>query len=407
MTSRTTPKKESASRGRAPRNRRVDNRPGSSRSRAGGRSIRFPFIKITGPSRLAFFLIWLGAAAALAGLVYWGKSSKATPRPQSEVTAKSRDSSPKKAFDHREIPKSGEAAHRQTAANHGARNNSGSPEKHNLEPRQPITPGLAPAPESHETRTSDHFASRAPEPGRNAPRTSAPPEHPSPVLTPPVARVAIVIDDFGVNLEIARKFLEVPLPVTFSVLPHQRFSKEIAQLAHENHRQVVLHLPMEPQGYPKVNPGKGALLLSMSGEAVQRSLSTALDSSPHISGVNNHMGSRFTENALLMKTVLEEAKRRGLYFIDSFTSPRSVAASVAQQLSVAFLRRDIFLDNNPSEAAIRAQLRQLIRRARVQGSALAIGHPHESTLRALGREAGEFEREKIAVVPAGELLPEP
>jgi len=118
------------------------------------------------------------------------------------------------------------------------------------------------------------------------------------------------------------------------------------------------------------------------------------------------MGSRFTENAALMKTVLDDAKRRRLFFIDSYTSPLSAAASVAQQVQIPFLRRDVFLDNHPSEAAIRKQIRQAMQRAKIQGSALAIGHPHESTLRALGREAGKFEEEKIAVVPAGELVPE-
>jgi uncharacterized protein len=407
MASRATPEKRSPSRRRAPGNRRIDKRPGKSPGKAGGGGFGFPFLKITRPSRLLFLLVWLVAVAALAGLVYWGKSSKPILQPRTEVAAKSQGTSPNKVFDHREIPKASEAKHQQTAANHGSQQNTGSPEKHLLEPQQPITARPTPATEPRETHATNHFASRAPEPGTNAPQTPlAPSQHPSPVLTPPVARVAIVIDDFGMNLDIAKKFLEVPLPITFSILPHQRFSQEIAELAHDHHRQVILHLPMEPQGYPKVNPGKGALFLSMSGDALQQSLSSALDSSPYIAGINNHMGSRFTENAPQMKTVMEEAKKRGLYFLDSFTSPRSVAASVAQQVHIAFLRRDVFLDNNPSEAAIRAQLRQLIRRAKIQGSALAIGHPHESTLRALGQEVGEFEREKIAVVPAGELLPE-
>ncbi len=165
-------------------------------------------------------------------------------------------------------------------------------------------------------------------------------------------------------------------------------------------------MPMEPQGYPKVKPGKGALLLSMSADAVQQSLTDALEATPRLAGLNNHMGSRFTENAALMKTVLEEAKRRGLFFIDSYTTPGSVAASVAQQVQIPYLRRDVFLDNQRSEAAIRKQIRQAMQRAKIQGSALAIGHPHESTLRALSQEAGKFAEEKIAVVPAGELVPE-
>jgi polysaccharide deacetylase 2 family uncharacterized protein YibQ len=213
-----------------------------------------------------------------------------------------------------------------------------------------------------------------------------------------------VIDDFGVDLNIAKKFIELPIPVTLSILPHQRYSREIGDLAHARHRQVILHLPMEPKGYPRLNPGKGALLVSMSGSAIQKSISAALESSPHFSGMNNHMGSRFTENKVLMTTVIEEAQKHDIYFIDSYTTSLSVAATVAQQSQIPFRRRDIFLDNNQSEDAIRTQIRQVIRRAKIQGSVLAIGHPYESTLRALSHESELFEREGVAVVPAGELI---
>ena len=214
-----------------------------------------------------------------------------------------------------------------------------------------------------------------------------------------------MIDDFGGDLNIARRFIELPIPITLSILPYQRYSQDIADLAHAHHRQVILHLPMEPKGYPKVNPGKGALLVSMSGSTIQKSVDSALGSSPYFAGINNHMGSRFTENEALMKTVLEEAQKRGLYFVDSYTSSRSVASSVAQQIHIPFRRRDIFLDNSQSENAIRAQIRQVMRLAKIQGTALAIGHPHESTLRVLSQEAAGFEREKIAVVTVGELMP--
>jgi hypothetical protein len=347
---------------------------------------------------------------ALGGLIYWGKSYQPARQSRPEAAAKKQGASPGKVFDHRELPKSGEAARQRTAAGNDKHQSAGAPENHPSEVQEPIKPRHPPAPpDAHETHASNHYASRAPEPNLKelaTPPPSPQPPPPAPAPTPPLARVAIVIDDFGPNMEIARKFVELPLPLTFSILPHQQYSQEIAEFAHAHHRQVILHLPMEPQGYPRVKPGKGALLLSMSDDAIQESLGRALDASPYFTGINNHMGSRFTEHAALMKTVLEEARKRKLYFVDSYTSPRSVAASVAQKVHIPFRRRDIFLDNNPSEDAIRAQLRQLIRRAKIQGSALAIGHPHESTLRALSREAEEFEREKIAVVPAGELMPE-
>jgi len=236
---------------------------------------------------------------------------------------------------------------------------------------------------------------------------SGPPALPHPPLPPtatPLARVAIVIDDFGPDLEVAKKFLKLPIPITFSILPYQRYSREIAQLAHSGNGEVILHMPMEPQDYPKANPGKGALFVSMSAETVHKTFQTALNSSPHISGMNNHMGSRFTENAAFMKIVLSELHQRGLYFLDSGTSPKSVGVPIARKLQLPCRQRDIFLDHTVSEDVTRSQIEQLIRKAKIQGTAIAIGHPHESTLRALRRQSDRFRQEKIGVVPLAEII---
>ncbi len=341
--------------------------------------------------------VWLIALTTLGGLIYWGISAK-PERPYPQTTAQKRQAAAAKPFDHRETAKP------RAAAQQGPAQTRGAVEKPASEPRKPVTSAHPEADHRHDLDTGNLLAAHRPDASVREPSEPiSPPQPPAP--TPPVARVAIVIDDFGQNLEIARSFLQVPLDLTFSVLPYQRHSEEIAALAHEHHRQVILHLPMEPHGYPKINPGKGALLLSMSDAAIQESFRTAMDVSPYFSGINNHMGSHFTENTRVMRTVIEETKKRQLYFIDSYTSPRSVASSLAREVQLPFLRRDIFLDNQQSESAIRSQLRQLRRRAKIQGAALAIGHPHEATLRALRHEADEFGREKIAVVPAGELLP--
>jgi polysaccharide deacetylase 2 family uncharacterized protein YibQ len=404
MTSRATPKRSGTSRRRVPRNRKTGRRFGRNSRKATPVSARSSFRKAAKIPRLCVLLAWLGAVAALAGLLYWGKVSKPAPKTRPEVAARDHGASPGKAFDHRGPPKSRETTTRPTE-NVDRRQSTASAERHSSEPQTPINTKQTPETDSHETHVGNHYASRLPDPSSNEPSKLIPPQPPPPVLTPPVARVAIVIDDFGQDLDIAARFLELPIPITFSVLPYQQYTQEVAELAHAHHHQVILHLPMEPHGYPRVAPGKGALLLSMSGDEIQKSVSNALDVSPYFAGVNNHMGSRFTENPASMKAVLEEVQKRKLYFIDSYTSPRSVASSVAQQVHVPFRRRDIFLDTNPSEEAIRAQIRQVMRRAKIQGSAVAIGHPHESTLRALSHEVEAFKREKIAVVPANELMP--
>lgn len=240
----------------------------------------------------------------------------------------------------------------------------------------------------------------------NVSGNAPPPSPPSPLTATPVARVAIVIDDFGPDMEMAKKFLNLPLAITFSILPYQRHSQDIAELAHSQHHEVLLHMPMEPQGYPKANPGKGALLVSMSADTMQRAIQAALNASPYISGMNNHMGSRFTENPAFMKIVLSELNPRKLYFLDSCTSPKSVGSSTARELHIPSRQRDIFLDHKPSQDVTQSQIEQLIRKAKIQGTAIAIGHPHESTLRALKQHSNRFRQEKIAVVPAREIVGE-
>ncbi|HOV84833.1 MAG TPA: divergent polysaccharide deacetylase family protein [Syntrophobacteraceae bacterium] len=237
------------------------------------------------------------------------------------------------------------------------------------------------------------------------PLEKAPPP-PQPVVPPlPLARAAIVIDDLGQDLQIAKRFLAVPLPLTYSILPYQQHSREIAHLARYHQREVLLHLPMEPKGYPKTRPGPGALLVSMSESAVRQTLRKALDETPFAAGVNNHMGSRFTERAELMGVLFAELRQRHLYFLDSYTTEKSVCIALASQYGVPFLRRRVFLDHENSEAFVRAQILALIRKARVEGSAVAIGHPREATLKALLDMAGRFQEEGVLVVPSGELLP--
>lgn len=399
MVSGASPRRRKA----VPKNRKIGDRLRRSSREAPSRNSRSSSSKRLPFPRLVVLLVWLVAVAALAGLVYWGRSAKPERPPRTQVAAKESGQSAGKTFDHRESTKPKDVARSRTPAKPDPSQGTIPVDKPVAEPQKPSKPQQAPNEERHGTHSSNLHAALGTE--SNSKEPSKPIRLPQlPPLTPPIAKVAIVIDDFGQDLEIAKKFLELPISITFSVIPYLRHSREVAELVHGHHRQVILHLPMEPRGYPKVNPGKGALLLSMSGDALQQSLLAALDTSPYFAGLNNHMGSRFTENAAVLKTVMEEAQKRRLYFVDSFTSPRSVAASVAQELQIPFKRRDVFLDNKLSENAIRAQLKQTMRKAKIQGSALAIGHPHEATLRALRQELDAFEQEKIAVVPAGELM---
>jgi polysaccharide deacetylase 2 family uncharacterized protein YibQ len=193
-------------------------------------------------------------------------------------------------------------------------------------------------------------------------------------------KVAIIIDDLGYDTSLAEGFVQLDLPLTLSILPFAPHTRAIAHRARGGGREVMLHLPMEPRSYPRINPGDGVLLVSMERAAILQVLERDLSVIPFVKGVNNHMGSRFTEEREKMMVVLAELKRRGLYFVDSKTSPMSVAFDLARQMEIRTACRDIFLDNDLSEDALKIQMDRLLTVARHKGHAIGIGHPHKETL---------------------------
>lgn len=355
-------------------------------------------------TRRSVLLVWVLAVISLSGLIAW--SLGAVPRGLSPPGGVNRPQvSARSPAPDMGKPSSGKPRQPATAAGQPKPDHADAPPKPAAPgpPREasPPAPSGQPSSPAHAGDGKTLLAMHKPEAPPPPPVVPRPPEEPA---LPPIGRVAIVIDDFGDHLDLARRFLELPVPITISVLPGRPHSGEIARMAHERNREVILHLPMEPKGYPRTDPGEGALLLSMTDDRVESLVKTALDSSPYFAGVNNHMGSRFTEDPGKMKVVLGEVRRRGLYFLDSSTSPRSAALSTARDMQIPCGRRDIFLDHKPAESSVRSQVKVLLRRARVEGHATAIGHAREATLKVLREELKEFDKERVAVVPASDLV---
>lgn len=217
-------------------------------------------------------------------------------------------------------------------------------------------------------------------------------------------RLAIVMDDLGRDLATGRSLLAIDLPVTFAILPGEPHATELAQLAHQHGREILIHLPMEPQGYPVTNPGGDALLVRMPAEEIRLRMAEFRRQVPHAVGGNNHMGSRFTESREGMQVVLGEMREAELFFLDSLTSARSVAYAEARREGVPAAVRDLFLDNVPEVEKIAAEIRRLARLAKRQGHAVGICHPYPQTLEALRRESAALKREGVDVVPVSRLL---
>jgi uncharacterized protein len=226
---------------------------------------------------------------------------------------------------------------------------------------------------------------------------------PEPVgMTQP--RIAIVIDDLGDSLETAQKVLALEPAVTVAVIPFRAASAAVAAAAVAGGREVILHLPLEPERGAAMKGGSGFLKTAMEPAHLEDQLERDLRAVPYIVGVNGHMGSRFTSDPRSMRTLLAALRERGLFFLDSKTSPESVAAEIAAGLQVPFAERNVFLDHDPEPAALVRELAAAAAVARQTGQAIAIGHPHASTLAALATWLPEAARRGFEIVPVSQLV---
>jgi len=216
---------------------------------------------------------------------------------------------------------------------------------------------------------------------------------------------AIIIDDLGHSPGAAKPFLDMVEPVALSVLPGRPFSRSIAVEGHNQGKTILMHLPMEPEGYPLTDPGEGAILLNHSKREIKEIIASDLDMIPYASGVNNHMGSRATKEKRVMESVLNQLKDRGLFFIDSRTTRESVAFKLARNYRIPAGERDVFLDNDQQPEAIEEMIKKLLDIAEEKGWAIGIGHPYQETARALAILSEEARRRQIEWVSIEELLP--
>jgi polysaccharide deacetylase 2 family uncharacterized protein YibQ len=216
--------------------------------------------------------------------------------------------------------------------------------------------------------------------------------------------MAIVIDDLGSDEEIAREILQLNLSITFSILPFASHSKTIAKEAHHKGREIILHLPMEPHGYPENQPGEGVLLSEMDESALLRQLSKDIEAVPYIGGVSNHMGSRLMEDPEKLRIILSELKRRGFFFLDSRTTAQTLGFQTAKVLGLRSAERTVFLDHTIDENSINQKIDELIQHALSTGKAIGVGHPHPSTVKSLKEAIPKIKKKGIEIVPLSSLM---
>ena len=238
--------------------------------------------------------------------------------------------------------------------------------------------------------------------------TKTPPAAPRTVRAPadrPVKpRVAIVIDDLGQSLAHLEQLADLNIPLSIAVIPGLPASARTVSEASRRGIEMLLHQPMEPREEGGKNPGEGVLLTSMTAEELRAQVRSNLAAVPGAVGVNNHMGSRFTEDAAGLGALMAEIKEHGLFWLDSRTTPGTRGMEAAHAAGVPALERDIFIDAEVNADFIRRQVRRLIETARVHGTAVGIGHPHLETIAVLRELRGELLASGVTLVPVAALV---
>jgi polysaccharide deacetylase 2 family uncharacterized protein YibQ len=224
----------------------------------------------------------------------------------------------------------------------------------------------------------------------------------APLCATAKGKLVLIIDDVGYNKQDIDA-ITLPGAVTFAVLPHTPYSLDYAQQAHDAHKDVMLHIPMESLNGKALGPG--ALMADMNQQQTERILTAAYAQIPFAIGINNHMGSLLTQMDGPMTWTMNFLQRHQLFFVDSKTSRFSQAETLAKKIGVASFHRHVFIDNDLSEAAMEKQFNHLIRIAQRYNHAIGIAHPYPATVKFLNKYLPQLDKHGVELVPISQLLP--
>ena len=232
----------------------------------------------------------------------------------------------------------------------------------------------------------------------------------TPAKSRPEGQVAFVIDDWGYSLNNIDVLFQIDRPITLAVLPHLHYSKEISERVKQHGKEydVILHLPLESKSGKSAE--RDTIRRNMKQERVLSILKDDIEGVPGIIGVSNHQGSKATENKETMKIILEELKKRNLFFLDSRTTPVSVCGTISSKIGLRYAERGVFLDlaqkkeEKQYRTYIKKQIKELINMAKVKGSAIAIGHDRKLTLEVIKESIPDIEKENIKIVPLKNIV---
>ena len=223
-----------------------------------------------------------------------------------------------------------------------------------------------------------------------------------------ITELSIIIDDFGYfDGPLLDEFLALDKSITFAILPDLPFSEEVMHKAYNQGRASIIHVPMEPETYPKDDPGKDAIYVNLTENEIKKQMKKFIKQLPLCIGANNHMGSLATQHEYVMKPVLEVLKDNDMYFIDSRTSAKTVGYSLAEDMDIPTCQRDIFLDAGEYEDRSATKAQDIFNLAEKKDKIVVISHAKKESLEELKKILIDLQDSNIKLVPISEIvLPE-
>jgi hypothetical protein len=217
------------------------------------------------------------------------------------------------------------------------------------------------------------------------------------------SKMAIILDDWGMNTSLIQSAIDLDRPITLAILPHLKHSRDIAESAKAHGLGVMLHMPMQPKNLRQPKE-RHTITTASTDEEIRDLLQGALASVPYVQGINNHQGSAATSDARVMKSVISYLKTRKLFFVDSNVIATTVGWKIARDAGLPYTKRDVFIDNEARVEAIKDQLKKAEDKALARGSVVVIGHDKRATLEAIKAMIPEIESKGIELVLVKELL---
>lgn len=251
--------------------------------------------------------------------------------------------------------------------------------------------------------TVDEIASVVPISKNPAWKVNAAPVAPTSATQQKRPKIAIIIDDLGLDLAATKRLAQIQGPITMAFLPYAGDLQTQTRTALQAGHELIVHLPMQSHR-ETADPGDNALLKNLSFDEFGKRIEWNLGQFSGFVGVNNHMGSLLTEDPALMVRLMARLRNDGLLFVDSLTTPNSMGQRAAKALGVPFVARDIFLDNEQEKAYILRQLASTEKIARIRGYAVAIGHPYSVTLDTLEEWRGTLDFKGLQLVAISDVM---